>query len=93
MCMGMFGPPHGIPIPDEIHEQYSQELKKAWETFDKWWKKAQRKAKGSKVSRSGMTEKVKAAEKLILETPIPTMDGFTGKDSCYMVYVQSQLVD
>jgi hypothetical protein len=30
MCMGMLdGPPFGIPIPPEVHELYSPEVKEA----------------------------------------------------------------
>jgi len=37
MCMGMMGRgPQGVPIPDEIHEMYSENLKNAWAIFDTW---------------------------------------------------------
>lgn len=93
MCMGMFGPPWGIPIPPEIHEQYSPELKAAWVTFDTWWKKAQEDANGEPVKKSDMPEDVSQAHKLICETLIPTYDDATGAESCYMVGVAAQMTD
>jgi hypothetical protein len=85
-------PPYGIPIPHEIHEQYSDELKAAWETFNTWWQEALADSDGT-VSRGSMPEDVTLAMKLILTTPIPTYDNATGADSCYMVGVQGLLTD
>lgn len=82
MCMGHGGPPYGFPIPLEIHEQYPKEVQMAWKTFDDWWK--QESGKGEPVKRSAMTEDVWEALQLILKTPIPTYEGPTGADSCYM---------
>lgn len=89
--MGSFFLPEGIPIPQEIHDLFSAEVKQAWETFNGWWQEADR----SGSSRSSMPLEVREAFDLILRTPIPTYEekGKTGKDSCYMVYVQSLLVD
>lgn len=96
MCMGMGGPPpYGIPIPDEIHDQYPDEVKGAWREFDAWWQAAQDEAieAGVQVSRASMPEDVREAMDLILETPIPTYEGATGKDSCYMVRALALMVD
>jgi hypothetical protein len=86
--MGSFG---GIPIPDEIHLQYSAELQEAWATFDRWWHEQKEKP----IKKSSIPENVKKAMDLILATPIPTYekDGFTGKDTCYMKYVLGEIVD
>lgn len=93
MCMGMrSGPPYGIPIPREIHELYSDELKQAWVTFDAWWKEASSETEGP-ISRSSMPEEVKQAMHLILDTAIPEHEGATGRDSCYMTGVQSRMID
>jgi hypothetical protein len=94
-CCGSFGgPPYGIPIEEETHNLYSDELKAAWFLFDDWFKKAQDEADGDLIDRSSMPEDVKSAMELILETPIPGFEGgFTGKDSCYMIGVESQLTD
>jgi hypothetical protein len=95
MCMGIGGPPYGIPILGEIQEQYTDEVKAAWEKFDAWWKTAQDEAieAGVQVSRASMPEDVREAMDLILETPIPTYADATGRDSCYMVGVQAAMVD
>lgn len=88
MCMGYSGPPFGIPIPPDIHEQYSDELKAAWETFDAWWKKDHE----GLPSRSQMPQDVAEAMNLICETEIPTT-GENGDKSCYMVSVEAALAD
>ncbi|RJR29471.1 hypothetical protein C4564_02425 [Candidatus Microgenomates bacterium] len=88
MRMGYSGPPYGIPIPREIHEQYSVELKAAWKTFDAWWKKDRE----GLPSRSQMPQDVADAMTLICETEIPTT-GYTGDKSCYMVSVIAALTD
>ena len=94
MCMNFGGPPYGVPIPAEVHAQYSSELKKAWLTFDAWLKKARDEADGGPISRASMPEDVKKAFDLICETPIPGEEvDVTGKDSCYMVTVTADLVD
>lgn len=95
MCMGHgYGPPFGIPIEQDTFDQYSPELKVAWETFDAWWTEAHQKADGDSVSRSSMPQGVRQAMELILTTPIPGYEGeFTGADSCYMVGVNSMMTD
>lgn len=91
MCMRFGGPPYGIPIPQDIHDQYPGKIKKAWEVFDKWWQKAQK--SGGPIRRSDMPKGVTRAMQDILEAPIPGHDGATGADSCYMIGVQAQLAD
>ena len=94
MCMQ--GPPYGIPVTQEIHDRYSLELQHAWMVFDLWWKEEWDQADGErKIRRSTMSEDVRNAYELIKKTPIPgyEADGLTGKDSCYLVFVESQLVD
>ena len=93
--MGYSSPSWGIPIPEEVHELYSPELKNAWIVFDAWWKEAQEKADGDLVSRSSMPQVVQRAMELILQTPIPGYEevGVTGEDSCYMIGVTSQMTD
>lgn len=97
MCMGgCFGCGlcSGVPIPEEVHEQYPPEVKAAWETFDAWWQQANEAAGGGSVSRSSMPDDVAAAMDLILETPIPGYDSsITGAHSCYMLRVGRQMVD
>ncbi len=91
MCMmGIGGPPHGIPIEDDIHEQYSPEMKVAWNTFHSWWKEH---FNGNPISKSTMPPEVSKALKQIAEAPIPTYEGFTGVDSCYVIGVNMNLVD
>ena len=94
MCMAS-SPPHGIPIPEEVHQLYSDELKKAWHTFHEWWEQAYLCSDSKVVSRSNMPEEVRQAMDLILETPIPGYEeeGITGKDSCYMIGVNSIMFD
>lgn len=87
MCCTHAGPPYGIPISPEIHEQYSDQLKAAWETFHSWWK-----VQDGTPRRSNMPEDVSEAMKLICESPIPGMDE-TGEMSCYMVGVDATLID
>lgn len=88
MCHGMsYGPPYGIPIPPDVHDRYSDELKKAWVTFHAWVKAAQNEDRP--LRRSEMPTEVGEAMELILETPIPV----TGADSCYMVSIQEALED
>jgi len=93
MCMGMSGPPFGIPISEENHQQYSKDLKKAWETFDGWWKTVHRDERGF-VKESDMPDKVKSAMTKICNAPIPGYEDMeaTGKDSCYMKGVLSSLI-
>gem|GEM_PF-1322336 len=86
-----FGPPFGVPITDDIHQQYSPGLKVAWKTFDDWWKE-----QGRPARLADMPEDVKAAFDLVRETPIPGYpddEGPLGAESCYMVGVCSQLED
>lgn len=90
MCMPI-PRPVGIPIPEEIHEQFPDEVKQAWETFNNWWQEQTTQTDSPK--RSDMPAEVREAEEIILNAPIPTMDGPTGRDSCYMVFVQSALQD
>lgn len=90
MCMGMFGPPYGVPISEEVHQLFPPKVKKAWETFDTWWKAKQG---DGPIQHSDMPEDVSMAMQTILEAPIPGTDGLTGAASCYMVGVQSQMED
>lgn len=89
MCFNMYGPPYGIPIPPEVHDQYAQGVKDAWETFDRWWKSF--KDAEDLPTRKNMPQDVAHAMTTILEAPIPGEDGATGKDSCYMISVLAQL--
>jgi len=89
----VFGPPpHGIPIPMEVHELFPEEVKEAWAKFHAWYEEVPRDENGQ-ISRSHMPREVKEAMKVVLEAPIPGYDGHTGEDSCYMVGVLSYLVD
>ena len=89
-CCG--GPPYGIPIEDETHEQYSPELKAAWAKFDEWFKKAQEFTPCDEpIIRETMPKDIKMAMDLILKTPIPGYPGYTGADSCYMSGVEMQI--
>ena len=89
---GMGGPPHGVPIPVELHEQYSDVLKAAWDTFDAWLKtEAEADEIDGLIPSSSMSEDVKKAMDLICKTPIPGHEEATGVDSCYMVTAMSQM--
>lgn len=91
MCFGAFaGPPFGVPIPDEIHDQYSPELKEAWRVFDEWYKSQ---PEEGLLSRSEMPADASAAMRLICDTPIPVYDGVLGSGSCYMIFVSARLID
>ena len=85
--------PRGIPIETHVHSQYSDELKEAWETFHAWWQQVDMESEGGPVSHANMTEEVRQAYELILETPIPGFDDVTGADSCYMIGVAQRLTD
>ena len=95
MCTGMSlrRPPHGIPIPEDVHAQYPDNVKAAWDKFNVWWEAIPR--VNGKIARSSMPAEVKEAMELILVTPIPTYEerGYTGADSCYMIGVHRQLGD
>lgn len=93
-CGGFGGPLFGIPIEKETHDLYSDDLKAAWIKFDAWWKNAQESTPdGELVVRESMPADVEDAMNLILETPIPGIEGATGADSCYMIGVMSQMTD
>ncbi|OGC38959.1 hypothetical protein A3K42_00350 [candidate division WWE3 bacterium RBG_13_37_7] len=90
MAAILSGPPHGIPITDDIHEQYSLEMKAAWDTFHDWWKNH---FEGKPIKRSDMPPEVSEALRQITEAPIPGYDGTTGADSCYVRGVNMNLID
>lgn len=90
MCFGMFVP-HGIPIPDDIHQQYPEDVKKAWALFDDWWHKHF--TGDAPVNRSSMPKEVATAFDTIKNAPIPGYDGATGADSCYVIGVEKHLID
>lgn len=79
MCMQPF--PRGIPIPDEVFQKYSEELKSHWKTFDDWWHSVE-----GEVSKDDMPEEVLEAYNKINETEIPGTDQ-PGSASCYMIGV------
>lgn len=91
MHYGFGGHPNGIPIPSEVHEQYPENVKTAWETFHQWW--TQVNSGDKQPSRGNMPKDVAQAMNTILEAPIPGYDGATGADSCYMVNVLARLGD
>lgn len=84
-----YGTPNGgIPIQDEIHEQFPPEVKKAWETFHAWWREQDR-----PVSRTTMPEDIKQALMIMKEAPIPGYEGAHGSDSCYVLGVEANMID
>lgn len=88
----MFSLPAGIPIPNDVHEQYAPNIKAAWTTFHEWWVKARDDADGELVDSNKMPANVREAYDLINGTPIPARDdGATGADSCYMIGVNAQM--
>lgn len=90
MCMMDFGMgPHGIPIPEEVHQEYSDELKGYWEIFDNWWHSVR---EMGNVSKKDMPEEVLVAYNKIMETEIPGT-GHPGSESCYMNGVNMMLLD
>ncbi len=82
------GPPYGIPIPHEVHEQFPQEVKTAWETFNDWWQNVP-----TSISHKDMPENIAKAYETMKAAPIPGYGGATGKDSCYVQAVEMRLVD
>jgi len=92
-CMHMNPSQVGIAIPAEIHEQYPENVQKAWEILDDWVKQAQEDSEDGYLKKSDMPEEVKEAMQLILDTPIPGYDGAKGDKSCYMVKLLSALRD
>jgi hypothetical protein len=92
MCFG-HALPYGIPITDELHNQFPDEVKQAWEIFHAWWQEQHEFA--GPPSRKNMPKDVEKAMNKILEAPIPGYEeeGFTGKDSCYMIGVHSRMAD
>lgn len=94
MCGYLFDEPmlpQGIPIPPEIHDQYSLELKAAWNIVDEWvqaqpdWH----------IDQQTMPPLVQVAHQLILKALIPTyeQEGLTGADSCYMIGLESRFAE
>jgi len=93
MCMGLFcGLPYGLPVTGEMHDQMPENVKTSWALFNEWWEKALRDDDG-KVSRKDMPEDVVQAMHVVLQASIPGYDGCTMEESCYMIGVQSLLVD
>lgn len=90
MCNYHQSPPYGIPIPAEIHDEFPEEVKKAWETFHQWWVEN---FDGCSVRRSSMPEDVKNAFQIMQNAKIPRYDGATGADSCYVMGVNRYLID
>ncbi len=93
MCMRSYcgGPPYGIPIPHEVHEQFPEEIKSAWETFNDWWQNVL--AAGNLISRKNMPKNIARAYEIMKAAPIPGYDGATGEDSCYIQGVEMRFVD
>lgn len=89
MCSS-YGPPWGIPITEDVHEKYADEVKQAWLTFHSWWMAAK---ENGAPRRSDMPDEVRQAMALICETPIPDTDGAKGDESRYMIGVNSMLLD
>jgi hypothetical protein len=91
---GDLGGVHGIPIDDETQNLYSDELKSAWIKFDAWWKNTLTTANPREpIDRKSIPEDVKTAMDLILITPIPGNEEFTGADSSYMISVSMMMTD
>ncbi|HEX8923428.1 MAG TPA: hypothetical protein VF828_01700 [Patescibacteria group bacterium] len=45
------------------------------------------------VSRATMPAEIQQAYQLMKDSPIPENEGYFGKDSCYVLGVEDQLVD
>lgn len=89
MCMRSM--PYGIPIEEETHEQFPQEVKDAWEDFHEWWV---RNFDGyHPIKWSDVPAKIKADFDIMCAAKIPGYDGATGKDSCYVIGVNANTVD
>lgn len=85
MCMcsgGGCNPSRGIRIVAEIHDQFPQEVKDAWQVFYDWL------IEQDDAIRKNMPENVAAAYKIMCEAPIPGYEGLTGKDSCFVIEVE-----
>lgn len=91
MCGGNpFGTPFGgVPIVHDIHVQFPEEVKQAWETFHAWWQEQE----VEPVSRKSMPAEVAAAFEIMKEAPIPEYEGYFGKDSCYVLGVERMLTE
>ncbi|KKU11037.1 MAG: hypothetical protein UX65_C0002G0029 [Parcubacteria group bacterium GW2011_GWB1_46_8] len=85
------GPPYGIPIPAEVYEQFPQNVKDAYKTFDDWWQNVL--ALDNPVSRKDMPANIAEALETIKAAPIPGHEGATGADSCYINGVEMQFAD
>jgi hypothetical protein len=75
-------PTGGIPLGPEISEQFSKEVKVAFEVFGNWWEKQKR------PRRSEMPPEVKKALETIKNAEIPGYNGITCKSSCSMMSVE-----
>jgi len=81
----------GVAISEEVYGMYSEDVQKAWEVFDTWWKSVFR-GPGNLVSKKGMPSEVATAMEKILGAPIPGTS-VTGENSCYMQHVMQLLTD
>jgi len=72
-------PFRGVPIPQEIHDQFPQEVKDAWAKFHSWWM-----SQGGSASSDSMPPDIKEAFEIMKDAPIPEHEGFFGRDSCYV---------
>jgi hypothetical protein len=89
MCCYM-SMPCGIPIPDQVHNQYPKNVRDAWEKFDTWWH--QHYTGDGPVYRSTIPADILEALRIITEAPIPGYNGATGADSCYVIGVTGLIV-
>ncbi|MDO8551819.1 MAG: hypothetical protein Q7S03_04035 [bacterium] len=91
MCTVRMGPRVGIPITEDIHNRYPEEVKKAWAIFHEWYQEASE-GNTKQVREADMPEEIKKAWKLILETPIPGYPGLTGANSCYAIGASQKII-
>jgi len=87
MC-GMYRP-RGIPIPGHIHDQFPDNVKEAFETFDAWWKQQTNRP----VKRDTMPSEIAAAFQTIKQAEIPEHEDTTCEESCYVIGVEDNLID
>ncbi len=81
-------PSGGIPIPQAIHVQFPENVQAAWLTFHTWLMEQER-----PLSRKSMPVDVAAAYEIMKNEPIPEHEGYFGRDSCYVVSLENEMIE
>ena len=89
MCMCGMRRPRGIPIPGYIHDQFPDNVKDAFSTFDAGWKQQTNRP----VKRDTMPPEVATTFQTIKQAEIPEHGTTTCEESCYVLGVEDNLID